>query len=161
MILSSAIPASFANCMVSRRSASISSIKLVYSILSRLCIRQQATPASAMTFAMFLSYFNPQISFTRSAPAAIAAFATLLLYVSIDTGISNFSLIARMTGTTRPISSSSEINVYPGRVDSPPTSIIVAPSFIISSVWTSAASRLLNFPPSEKESGVTFNIPIT
>ena len=119
------------------------------------------------TFASYISNTFPQTSdFILKTYLVYNLIWTLILtiyvlYISIDTGISNFSLIARMTGTTRPISSSSEINVYPRRVDSPPTSIIVAPSFIISSVWASAASRLLNFPPSEKESGVTFNIPIT
>ena len=40
---------------------------------------------------------------------------------------------ALMTGTTLAISSCSSTGGAPGRVDSPPTSIIVAPSFIISS----------------------------
>lgn len=50
--------------------------------------------------------------------------------------------IEKITGVTLAISSSSEINVYPpGLVDSPPTSMIAAPSLIISSACFSAASK--------------------
>ena len=53
-----------------------------------------------------------------------------------------------------------EMGVEPGRVDSPPTSMMVAPSAIICIAWFSAVSMVLNLPPSEKESGVTFRIPM-
>ena len=48
----------------------------------------------------------------------------------------------------------------PGLVDSPPISIISAPSFIISAAYFILLSKSLNFPPSEKLSGVTLSIPI-
>ena len=47
--------------------------------------------------------------------------------------VSNYDLTASMTGFTLAISSSSEITVCPGRVDSPPISIMSAPSRIICS----------------------------
>src|SRR6185369_7077644 len=74
----------------------------------------------------------------------------------------NFSLIAFTTGNTLCNSSCAETGSDPGRVDSPPTSIISAPSFIISWTRIKTASILLKYkPPSEKESGVIFKIPIT
>ena len=48
----------------------------------------------------------------------------------------------------------------PGLVDSPPISIIFAPKLNISNACFSPLLYLLNFPPSEKLSGVTFNTPI-
>ena len=78
----------------------------------------------------------------------------------MDTGISKFSFIISITGTTRSISSCMVICTCPGRVDSPPTSIIPAPSSIISATCCFAFSKLFHLPPSEKESGVTFKIPI-
>ena len=70
-------------------------------------------------------------------------------------------VVRRVFEQVRSISSATEIFTCPGRVDSPPTSMISAPSLIISSVCFNAASRSPYFPPSEKESGVTFRIPIT
>ena len=66
-----------------------------------------------------------------------------------------------MTGITRSSSSSRETGSCPGRVDSPPTSIRSAPASTIRRAWATARSRLLCRPPSEKESGVTFKMPIT
>ena len=48
----------------------------------------------------------------------------------------------------------------PGLVDSPPTSIIFAPNWNKSIACFKPTFFLLNFPPSEKLSGVKFNIPI-
>ena len=48
----------------------------------------------------------------------------------------------------------------PGRVDSPPTSMIFAPDFIMLEICLNALLKLLNFPPSEKLSGVRLRIPI-
>ena len=45
-------------------------------------------------------------------------------------------------------------------MDSPPTSITVAPCWIRVSAWAHAASYEWCFPPSEKESGVVFRIPM-
>ena len=64
------------------------------------------------------------------------------------------------TLSKRRSSSSSEIAVEPGRVDSAPMSIISAPSLIISLTPAIAASTSKKSPPSEKESGVKFKIPI-
>ena len=96
-----------------------------------------------------------------SAPAFIASSAVLALYVSIEIIISNFSLIALIIGTTLFISSSTPTGAKLGLVDSPPISIMSAPSLISSSACFTASSTSLNFPPSENESGVTFKIPIT
>ena len=51
--------------------------------------------------------------------------------------------------------------VYPGRVDWPPMSMMSAPSRAISRAWATATWGTQYLPPSEKESGVTFKIPIT
>src|SRR5262249_4480781 len=65
------------------------------------------------------------------------------------------------TGPTRRSSSSSETGSWPGRVDSPPTSTIVAPSSIIRRAAAAAVSGSRWTPPSENESGVTLTMPIT
>ena len=48
----------------------------------------------------------------------------------------------------------------PGLVDSPPISIISAPDFNHFLICLNDFFLLLNFPPSEKLSGVKFKIPI-
>src|SRR5204863_368624 len=48
-----------------------------------------------------------------------------------------------------------------GRVDSPPTSRIAAPSAARSLPWAIAAPGSSQRPPSEKESGVTLTMPMT
>ena len=65
-------------------------------------------------------------SLTSSAPSASARRATADLAVSIETGTSPSRRSS--TGTTRRNSSSSVTPSEPGRVDSPPTSTIAAPS---------------------------------
>src|SRR5688500_10698027 len=67
--------------------------------------------------------------------------------------------IARMTGSTRLISSRAGTGCAPGRVDSPPTSIASAPSEIIRPASAMAASVETKLPPSLKLSGVTLRIP--
>ena len=49
----------------------------------------------------------------------------------------------------------------PGRVDSPPTSTIAAPSSTIRRAEATASSARKLTPPSENESGVTLTTPIT
>ena len=95
------------------------------------------------------------------APASIALSATMDLLVSIETGMSNRLTSDSIMGTTRAVSSRSLTRVLPGRVDSPPTSIISAPSAIIVSTWRRASSGDRKRPPSEKLSGVTFRMPMT
>ena len=67
----------------------------------------------------------------------------------------------RTTGTTRRSSSSTGIGAKSGRVDSPPTSRISAPSSSKRRPWATAASTSRPRPSPEKESGVTFTTPIT
>src|SRR5208283_4806496 len=57
-------------------------------------------------------------------------------------------------------SSSRDVGSEPGLVDSPPTSMISAPSSTICIAWSMARSREKKLPPSKKESGVTFRMPM-
>jgi len=68
---------------------------------------------------------------------------------------------ARTTGTTRASSSSTGTGSAPGRVDSPPTSMMSAPSSINARARATAASARSASPPSEKLSGVTLTTPIS
>src|SRR5207244_1317479 len=80
--------------------------------------------------------------------------------VSIGIGTSFFPRNFSTTGITRRNSSSAAIGSAPGRVDSPPTSTMSAPSAAIFRPCSMAFSAAKNFPPSENESGVTFNTPM-
>src|SRR5699024_11735150 len=97
---------------------------LSYSVFFRLCIKIIGTLYDAATLAIFGSYLAPHISLIISAPATIAASAVLALYVSIEIGMESLFFNDLITGTTRPISSSSDTGLWSGLVDSPPTSII-------------------------------------
>ena len=99
-------------------------------------------------------------SLRMQAPAASAALITDARLVSTETATPR-AASASTTGTTRRSSSSSGTASAPGRVDSPPTSTMAAPSDTISSPRRSARPGSANRPPSEKESGVTLRIPIT
>src|SRR5260370_14125927 len=104
---------------------------------------------------------SPQTSLTMVAPAATAATATSSLYVSMETG--TFDSIDRRltTSSVRVISSSVLTGTCPGRVDSPPTSSITAPSRTMRIPCATAASRSCPRPSPLNESGATFTIPIT
>ena len=102
----------------------------------------------------------PLTSFTYVAPAPIAACAVLARIVSILTTAPS-STNSVTTGMTRSFSSSSLTRSAPGLVDSPPTSIMSTPSAIISFARVIADAKSKCLPPSAKESGVTFKIPIT
>jgi len=65
-----------------------------------------------------------------------------------------------MTGITLSSSSFRLTADAPGRVDSPPMSIIPAPFSTIDLACSIAKSESKNLPPSEKESGVTLRTPI-
>ena len=67
---------------------------------------------------------------------------------------------ALTTGRTRCASVSGSTGVKPGRVDSPPTSMMSAPSSSILRPWAMAASASRCSPPSLNESGVTFRTPM-
>ena len=78
--------------------------------------------------------------------------------VSIDTGIFlliDFNILFILFHSTFAFTP-----LEPGRVDSPPTSIISAPDKNIFFACLTPLFLLLNFPPSEKLSGVRFNTPI-
>src|SRR4051794_33156653 len=126
-----------------------------------MCMRQQDAPALATRPASSGSNRNAETSFTIRAPAWRAASATASLVVSIETRATPFTASRSTTGTTRSSSTSAGTDWAPGRVDSPPTSRISAPSAASSSPWRIAASGSRYRPPSENESGVTLTTPIT
>ena len=68
---------------------------------------------------------------------------------------------ARTTGTTRSSSAWVSTRGAPGRVDSPPTSMMSAPAWISARPRAIASSAATYLPPSENESGVTLTTPIT
>ena len=115
---------------------------------------------SAITLYIFSSAKPPLTSLTYSTPNLIASLAILDLVVSIERATSFFTN-SLITGITRFLSSSSVIRSAPGFVDSPPISIMSTPSAIISSARFKASSIRKCMPPSAKESGVMFKIPIT
>ena len=125
-----------------------------------MCIRISEASLRATTCAI-ASSASAVTSLTIVAPAARARSATSAFEVSIEI---SHSLVSRaspsITGMTRAISSSAGTAAAPGRVDSPPTSRIPAPSASSRSPCSTAASRSRNSPPSEKESGVTLTMPM-
>ncbi len=126
-----------------------------------MCIRISGTFAFAATSARRGSFRSAVTSFKISAPAASAARATADLLVSTEIGIRISRRRPSITGRIRCSSSSTEIAADPGRVDSPPTSMMSAPAASIAMPRATAASRSRKLPPSEKLSGVTFSTPIT
>ena len=127
----------------------------------RICIRMSASFRRRATSAIRGSLRSAVTSFTISAPASAAASATSDLLVSTEMGIRIFPRSFSITGNTRCNSVSAETPSDPGRVDSPPTSIMSAPAASIATACATAASTFKNNPPSEKLSGVTFSTPIT
>src|SRR5690625_3303304 len=101
-----------------------------------------------------------ETSLTIRAPASTLAAATEARMVSTLTTTSSAASSAT-TGTTRASSSCSSTRGAPGRVDSPPTSTMLAPWAISVRPWATAETGSSYRPPSEKESGVTFRTPIT
>ena len=65
------------------------------------------------------------------------------------------------TGIVRSSSSFGGTGSAPGRVDSPPTSMIDAPSLASRRACAIAATWSSNAPPSENESGVTLTTPMS
>ena len=125
-------------------------------LLGTVYVTRAAIPASAR---------NALTSLTRPAPAAIAASATASLDVSTEicgrAGIGSVALARpAITGRTRRSSSAANTGSAPGRVDSPPTSRISAPSAASRSPCAIASSGRRKRPPSENESGVTLTMPI-
>ncbi len=104
-----------------------------------MCMITTPAPLRAITPAMRGSKLNPLMSLMMSAPAASAASATSAFQVSTESGQSKFCRSAAITGSTRSISSAAETGSEPGRVDSPPTSRMSAPSSIRSLASARAA----------------------
>ena len=127
-------------------------------IITGLNIIIYPTFESAITSAIFSSPSNAVISLIISAPASIAALATSDFQVSTEITTSISDLIALIIGTILSISSSTEINLLPGLVDSPPISSIYAHFETSSFALLTALLISKYFPPSEKESGVIFKI---
>src|SRR5579875_222209 len=84
--------------------------------------------ARAATAGISGSPSSPDTSLRMRAPRASAARATAALRVSMLTGTRTASSTASSAGSTRRSSSSSGTGTWPGRVDSPPTSMISAPA---------------------------------
>ena len=123
-----------------------------------MCITTRPASHDAATLTISGSR-KPVTSLIMLAPASTHALATDAWRVSMLTHMSS-SAKRRTTSKTRLSSSSSETGSAPGRMDSPPTSTIRAPSSIIWRPAATASSIEAYDPPSEKESGVTFSIPI-
>ena len=144
----------------SKKRSTSSRMSIAGSARSRLCMTTTADPVSATASAMPGSRCSPQTSLMRQAPSRAASRATAALLVSMEIGASR-SASASSTGTTRRSSSASETGRWPGRVDSPPTSTIAAPSAIIARARATAAAGSKWRPPSENESGVTLRMPMS
>jgi hypothetical protein len=97
---------------------------------------------------------------TIVAPASSAAAMVAALRVSTETQAPR-AASAAITGTIRATSSGAATGCACGRVLSPPMSMISAPASSIAIPAVTAACGVPKSPPSEKESGVTFRIPIT
>src|SRR5579885_965690 len=85
-------------------------------------------PDSAMTAAIAGSLCRPQTSLITLAPCSIARRATAAFDVSTESGRSISAVSLPRTGSRRASSSSVEIGVWPGRVDSAPVSMMSAPA---------------------------------
>ena len=117
-------------------------------------------PQSLSTATLTISgLVKPVTSFRIEAPSLAAMRATSGWRVSTDT-MAPAAASSRMTGTTRRASSSGSTAVNPGRVDSPPTSMMSAPSSSSRKPHSMALSAVSWVPPSEKESGVTLSTPM-
>ena len=123
----------------------------------------QMTPAStaAQMAGIAGSNVNPEMSLTMWAPASRAARATADFVVSIEIRTGDCFAICAMTGMTRRSSSSVATGGAPGRVDSPPTSMICARQRPAGAPVPPPRLHSRKSPPSEKLSGVVLTIPIS
>src|SRR5258705_4298152 len=78
----------------------------------------------------------------------------------MEIGTSTRFASASTTGIARRCSSAASTAAAPGRVDSPPTSRMPAPSSAIRTQASTAAAASKSTPPSERESGVTLMTPM-
>ncbi len=125
-----------------------------------MCMRQTGKPVSAAA-SNAPSRRSERTSLIRPAPSRAHSRITAGVEVSTEITTSSSPAMASTMGATRSSSSVGETERAPGRVDSPPTSISVAPAATIAWACRNAASRSAKRPPSEKESGVTLRIPMT
>ena len=127
------------------------------------CISTSGASRSAANASMSGESRPAEVSLIQSAPASRAASATASDVVSM-LRMGGASMVASridlITSTTRRCCSRTETGSAPGRVDSPPTSMMSAPSRSISRARPTAASRAIWRPPSEKLSGVTLRMPM-
>jgi hypothetical protein len=154
---SASAPAACATCSSRRRRTAPASSSSTRSTPSAVT----AGRASAAAHRLSGDQARAETSFQIVAPAATAARATAGFMVSIEIGTALSRRTASITGMTRAISSASATGSAPGRVDSPPTSRMSAPSAISRRAWEIAALGSRKRPPSEKLSGVTLTIPMT
>src|SRR6056297_338642 len=166
-IFSGRIPASSATRILSVRKALTSRRTFRYSGRSCMvsgspwmCMMHTGMPARAATSGA-PSRCRARTSLIRPAPSCAASAMTSGALVSTEITASSSRAAASTTGHTRSTSSWTETGVAPGLVDSPPMSMKAASSETICLARARAASGRLNWPPSEKESGVTFKTPIT
>ena len=125
-----------------------------------MCISTMATFRFAASGNIFSSPRPAVTSLIMDAPASSATAATSDFEVSIEIGTSILARNSSTTGITRFNSSFSDTGSAPGRVDSPPTSIMSAPSCAIRIPRATAASVPKNSPASENESGVMLSTPM-
>jgi len=125
-----------------------------------ICIRHTGKPVAAAA-CRAPSRRSERTSLINPAPRRATSVITIGADVSTEIITSSSRAMRSTTGATRSSSACGETTGAPGRVDSPPTSIRVAPARTIASAWRRAASSGAKRPPSEKESGVTLRMPIT
>ncbi len=125
-----------------------------------MCIKQTGT-AKLAAVCSALGARRAKTSLMMDAPPATASRMTAGLLVSMEIGTSTSRRTDSMTGMTRSSSAATLTGNAPGRVDSPPMSMMSAPSSASLTAWLSAWSRSVKRPPSENESGVTLRTPIT
>ena len=116
-------------------------------------------PRRATTACACGSWESALMSFTIRAPASSASSITAARRVSTETRTPS-SARARITGITRRSSSASLGACEPGRVDSPPTSMMSAPPAAMARPCATAPLSTAKSPPSEKLSGVTLRTPM-
>ena len=126
----------------------------------RMCMRQTGQPRRRTSGRAAGSCVRAETSLTMRAPASSAAAMVPVLRVSMES-TAPWRARAAMTGRTRACSSSGGRGVAPGRVLSPPMSMMSAPSSSIRSPEAMAMPGSSVVPPSLKLSGVTLRMPMS
>ena len=126
-----------------------------------MCMTTTPAADSATTAGISGSPRSPVTSLMIAAPASRHARATAALLVSTEIIADVCHASSATTGSTRRSSSSAGTGCEPGRVDSPPTSRMSAPSDASRRPCATASAGSRNRLPSEKLSGVTLTMPMT